>query len=558
MAAPAQRPRLTVQDLLDEPELGLTLVAGRQGVGRQVGGVHISEMPDPTPWLAPRDVLLTTGLSLKGDTELQRSFVQRLSEAGIAALGFAAGITMEGAPPTLRETAEEVGLPLFEVSYRTPFKKITSYIFAGLLSQDMHRLRRSLSVQDHLLSLLVEEKGADHLVSSLSMLLSATIVLFDAGGRVVSLARNRVRVDDTHAERVWRAYTEAARSGGLPRELALDDQRIVFREVRRHGRIQRVLALCLPAREHLLEFADIVLTYAQKLLALDLLKSRDTLLLQRKIRADLLDELLSGSGDQADLAERLRFYQIEAEQPLRVLIVEAPRLSETKGTAAPLTDEQLQESRNEIQDAVETVLADRRLPTLAMSRGDAVIALIQPGRESTEQLRRIPSQVRSHLAGQAADLDLTLGASDPFTGVEGSPRAYAQAREASRLARTGAHGSAIVFADLGPSIRSLENQSEEHLRLFYEATIRPLEAHDAAHGDELVRTLAVYLEEERSVSRAARRLFVHQNTLRYRLKKIESILSARLSDTETLVDLFLGLRSRTILQDRSPTPPRSG
>ncbi|MCZ7662674.1 MAG: PucR family transcriptional regulator ligand-binding domain-containing protein [Thermoleophilia bacterium] len=53
MPANAQRSRLSVQDLLDEPELGLTLVAGSRGVERQVGGVHISEMPDPTPWLAP-------------------------------------------------------------------------------------------------------------------------------------------------------------------------------------------------------------------------------------------------------------------------------------------------------------------------------------------------------------------------------------------------------------------------------------------------------------------------------------------------------------------------
>lgn len=555
MPANAQRSRLSVQDLLDEPELGLTLVAGSRGVERQVGGVHISEMPDPTPWLAPRDVLLTTGLSLKDDLDLQRTFIHRLSEAGIAALGFAAGITMEGAPPAMREAAEETGLPLFEVSYQTPFKTITAYIFTSLLSQDMHRLRRSLSVQDHLLSLLVEEKGADHLVSSLSMLLSATIILFDAEGRVVSLAQNRVGMDIQQAGKVWQAYAEATRRGELPREMALDNHRLVFREVRSHGRMHRVLTLCLPEREHLLEFADIVLTYAQKLLSLDLLKSRDSLRLQRKIRADLLDEILDGGGDAADLVGRLPAYQIDPARPLRVIVVEAARAAETPTAEAPATEEQLQEVRHELQDAVEAALADRGFPALSMSRGDAIIALLQPGRGTTDQLRAALEGMRNQAASSTLKAKLAVGASDAFVGVEGAGRANAQAREAARLARAGTHGKVIVFADLGPSIRSLENQSEEHLSLFYESTIGPLEAHDAGHGDELVRTLSIYLDEGRSVSRAARRLFIHQNTLRYRLKKIESMLGVRLDETETLVDLFLGLRSRVILQDRGATTP---
>ena len=396
-----QRPRLTVQDLLNEPELGLTLVAGRRGCGRQVGGVHISEMPDPTPWLAPRDVLLTTGLSLKNEPALQREFIRRLSEAGMAAVGYAAGITEEGVPSDLREAAEAAGLPLFEVGYQIPFRMITSYIFTSLLSTDMHRLRRSLSVQNHLLSLLVEEKGADHLVSSLSMLLAATIVLYDADGAVVSLAPHRVRIDSPQAARIWQAYYDSAHSGDLPREMAFDDLRLVFREVRSHGRMHRVLALAMPAREHLAEFADIVLTYAQKLLALELLRSRDSELLQRKLRADLLDELIAGSGNPMEQAGRLRAHHIDVERPLRVLLVEAERPADSRTSRGLKAEEQAEEARAELQDVIETTLADQRYPTVAMSRGDAIIVLLQPGRSGDEQLRSTGLLIRERIEERA-------------------------------------------------------------------------------------------------------------------------------------------------------------
>ena len=545
-----QRPRLTVQDLLNEPDLGLTLVAGKRGCSRQVGGVHISEMLDPTPWLAPRDVLLTTGLSLKNDPGLQREFVHRLSEAGMAAVGYAAGITEDGAPAELREAAELAGLPLFEVGYQIPFRMVTSYIFTSLLSTDMHRLRRSLSVQNHLLSLLVEEKGADHLVSSLSMLLAATIVLYDADGAVVSLAPHRVRIDSQRADRIWLAYFEAAHSGELPREMAFDDLRLVFREVRSHGRMHRVLALAMPAREHLAEFADIVLTYAQKLLSLDLLRSRDSRLLQRKLRADLLDELVAGSGSPAELAARLRTHHIDVERPLRVLLVEAERATDFKSPRGLKAEEQAEEARTELQEIIETALADQGYPTVAMSRGEAIIVLLQPGRSGDEQLRSAGPLIRRRIDERAPWARLFGGLSDAFVGVEAVARACAQAREATRLARGSGLRTFALFSELGPSIRALENQGSEQLELFYASTIGALQEHDDTHRDELLRSLTTYLEEQRSVSRAAKRLYVHQNTMRYRLKKIESLLGITLGDTEVIVDLFLGLRSRAILTDR--------
>ena len=548
-----ERPHLTVKDLLGEPELGLILLAGRDGLNRQVGGVHISEMTDPTPWMAPRDVLLTTGLGIRADSETE--FVKRLSQAGISALAIGSGFNMEHVSPGLRESADAFGLPLLEVAYEVPFRTITSYIFTSLLSTDMHRLRRSLSVQNHLLSLMVEDKGTDHLVSSLSMLLSATSLLFDSGGRVVSQALQKVRLDGAQTERIWHAYQTADRDGELPRELAMEDLRLVFREVRLHGRRHSVLALALPGREHLSEFADVVLTYAQKLLALELLKSRDGLLLQRKMQGDLLDELLLGTEEPGVLEPRLAAFQLDSRRDLLVAVLEVMDLTQDLAARGIRGVEQVQEARNELQDAVERILGEHRAPAIIQARGDAVLLLFQPARGPEIEPRALGLAVKASVEGSLGWPRLAVGISDAFLGLEGVSRALAQAREAVRLARTGRQAGVALFGELGPSIRFLENQSLDQLTLFYESTVRPLELHDTGHGDELLPTLRTYLEERRSVSRAARRLFIHENTLRYRLKKIEHLLDLDLGETESLVDLYLGLRSGTIILGRGSTSP---
>jgi purine catabolism regulator len=117
---------LSLRDLLRE--LDVRVVAGEAGLDRAVRWVHISELPDPTPWLSGGELLLTTGLQL-GDDAQQREYVARLSRHGLSGLGFGAGFSHERVPPALEEAAAELGFPLFEVPYDLPFIAITEKAF---------------------------------------------------------------------------------------------------------------------------------------------------------------------------------------------------------------------------------------------------------------------------------------------------------------------------------------------------------------------------------------------------------------------------------------------
>lgn len=61
-------------------------------------------------------------------------------------------------------------------------------------------------------------------------------------------------------------------------------------------------------------------------------------------------------------------------------------------------------------------------------------------------------------------------------------------------------------------------------------TLAPLAAYDQAHDGDLVRTLAVYLREGMNLSRAANMLFLHRNSLYYRLAHIQALTGLSLDD----------------------------
>ena len=79
--------------------------------------------------------------------------------------------------------ARELSFPVFTVPMSVPFRRITSYVYLALSSQDTYRLRRTLSLQSHLLELLLEERGPADLVAQLAELLETTVFLVRRPGR---------------------------------------------------------------------------------------------------------------------------------------------------------------------------------------------------------------------------------------------------------------------------------------------------------------------------------------------------------------------------------------
>ena len=85
----------------------------------------------------------------------------------------------------------------------------------------------------------------------------------------------------------------------------------------------------------------------------------------------------------------------------------------------------------------------------------------------------------------------------------------------------------------------------EDVKKFYEATLQSLRP--AKEDQSLLHTLSVYLETHCQISETAKRLYVHRNTVIYRLEKCEELLGKSLKDPETTMRLRLALRMQRLI-----------
>ncbi|MBU2602693.1 MAG: PucR family transcriptional regulator ligand-binding domain-containing protein [Actinobacteria bacterium] len=542
---------LTVRDLLAEPEFRLEAQAGSRSFGRAVDGIHLSELDDPTPWMVPSSILLTTGLNIDTDHTAGVRLVETLSVAGMSGLGIALGHYLTTLPPTMVQRAEEISFPLFTLPMDVPFRRVSAYVYDALASRDTYRLRRSMAVQSHLLELLIEERGVEELVQQLAHLLETTVLLYDGRGSLLTVARGQARFSSRGMATLWERYLEHRGRREILPAFQSSGFRVSYREVSLHGVVERVL-LAAYANRPIPELAETTLSFAQKLLTLDVLRNRDVADLQRRMRTGLMDDLVSGIGTETELSARMRQYDLAPEKPWRIAVLDVDSFTErfpAEGHPAQ-RETRMQEFKNTLLEAVDSFLAGQGLPFLTMLKSDSVVTLVQFTDTSVASAERTLVSLREAVEENLAPVTLSVGVSAAATGATGAATAFRQAREALGLTKP-VEGLRTRFFDLvHPQSRLLDSQSPEGLAAIYEETIALLDDHDRERRTQLLRTLEVFLTQERSLNRTAETLHMHRNTLAKRIARIEEILGRSLAVTDDLVAIGLGLRARELLAGR--------
>jgi purine catabolism regulator len=105
----------------------------------------------------------------------------------------------------------------------------------------------------------------------------------------------------------------------------------------------------------------------------------------------------------------------------------------------------------------------------------------------------------------------------------------------------------FTYRDLGSFALLLSLQDSDALRLFCESMLGPIEADEGHYGGELVRSLEAFIECNGQWEAAARRLFCHRHTLRYRMRKVEELTGRDLTSARDRIEFWLALRGRELV-----------
>jgi GAF domain-containing protein len=182
----------------------------------------------------------------------------------------------------------------------------------------------------------------------------------------------------------------------------------------------------------------------------------------------------------------------------------------------------------------------RRLCSRAFfdSRHDRIRALAPLTRSRDEAV----TAIRAAVEPMAAEEGLVVGLSEVDRGAASARRRMREAADAARIGRSlVADGGVIAYEQLGAYRYLVHLELDEAPRDRYRLAIEKLDEYDRGRGTQLVETLERFLADRGSVTASARALYVHPNTVRQRLERIERVADLDLS-VEDLLSLELALK----------------
>ena len=103
-----------------------------------------------------------------------------------------------------------------------------------------------------------------------------------------------------------------------------------------------------------------------------------------------------------------------------------------------------------------------------------------------------------------------------------------------------------LLHDLGAFQLLLSLQDDEALSSYCRGVLGPIEDGEGDYGDELVRSLDVFIEHNGHWEKAASALFCHRHTLRYRIRRIEQLTGRDFSNARDRIEFWLALRGREL------------
>ncbi|MEU0488401.1 PucR family transcriptional regulator [Nocardiopsis sp. NPDC006139] len=472
----------TLGGLVRTPSLGLRPLTGDEGLERTVGWVAVSELTDPTPYLAGGELLLTTGVRWADSRPDLREYVRRLARRDIAGLGFGVGVALERTPEKLREAAAEFGVVLLEVARRTPFIAIGKEVSRVLAKEEYEGLSRAFTAQRDLTRAALT--GAEAVVDRLARDLGARVLLMAADGspRHTAPAGAALRPQDLAGE------LERLKTAGPRASVAVTagGDRVWAQPLATGRRVRGFLAVGTggplgPEQRTLVNAAV-------SLLSLEL--ERDAHGDIARMGEGVLAALLAGALDPAHPgAERL----VAVLPPTPVVVAAADGV---QGAHPPHG----------------VLVADHEGRTVLLASADTPAAAL------------------------ADLLDGPVGISEPadYTGLA---VALAQAERAREAARSRG-GGPVRAAELPGGLLGLAD-TPAGARMA-EELLAPLLAERS--GAELLASLRAYLAASGRWDAAADALGVHRHTLRYRMRRIRDLLPVDLDDPDVRAELWMALR----------------
>jgi sugar diacid utilization regulator len=169
-----------------------------------------------------------------------------------------------------------------------------------------------------------------------------------------------------------------------------------------------------------------------------------------------------------------------------------------------------------------------------------------------EVISKLRSNVESFYQIYHKEDTISAGAGDIFQAIRDLKDSVVEAKQAlNMLHMCKRTAQSRMYEEMGIYQLLFSIKNDNIMDRIIEEQIGSLQTYDRANDTQLMKTLDIYLQEDCNVARTTERLYVHRNTVKYRIKRIQELLGRDLHDINVKFNLQLAFKIRKFLGQES-------
>ncbi|MEC1717300.1 PucR family transcriptional regulator [Schinkia azotoformans] len=560
---------LTVEDLFTiEAINGIKIVAGEKGLKNEISIVNIMENPDAFDWLLPNELLLSTGYIFKDSEELQNRIIKELAEVGCAGLVIKTKRYFDKIPQNMIERANKYDLPLLELPYEYTLSRIISIINEKASGGYDLLNRKTLDVHNLFFRITLEGGGIEKISSMLASTINNPIILLDRDWNLLhytehpenkipleyclDLIKNRQVFNKDFVESIPEKISRIKKS--IKRIYQVENMEIKCRilPVAVSTEIYGYIVVWQTVRE-LTEFDYIILEQASTIMALERIKAKEIEEVKLKIRQDFFDDLLSGKITSNELLQSLcDLHGLNPNYMYYCIVVNAEPNKLDENEDVIIGKYKMESIVKKCVELVYDISYRANGEITCFHRNNRIIILVGQNSEkppiSISDSKLYAKKLHELFTKKITETTFLIGIGQQYKKINSLYKSFSEANEVIRLMQQINEKNEIShFEDYSVYYFIDSNIKVSALEEFFEKSLGKLFEHDKLHGTGYIATLENYFINNQNVSETAKAMFLHRNTLIYRIEKIKEILNTDLKHSEEMLRIQIALKIFRIL-----------
>lgn len=511
---------ITVKEALELKELkDCKLIAGSEGLERQISYIDNMEVPNIIPWLRKDELLVTTAYAVKDDETAVMEIIQALSDVGAAGIAlktrFLGNITQR-----IQKLADHLKIPVIILPREMGFIELTTPLMKAIVDSQNRKLEFAKDISEKFLQVQMEGGSFQEICQILGELVSCQVFITNTRGEIQYYYPQNT-ADIVTSPDYW--YLD--NPGVIRQEISIKNMCLGYLYgYRDHESFDEMDQIAFRQG-----ISYLAVEFARQMILEEKACYQDNNFFQ-----DLLHDNIFSEEEAQSRARELRWPPF----PYRMVVSD---INDFENIIHGKEEHKIQEIKEEIIVIHKDVLKMKQRFFLAVNVSDSFHCLF-PNDLEKEDVRRYMRELKRQIA-QRLHITVTTGVSREIYQFQDFQKAYQECRKAIQIGRHKILEDDLYFIDeLELDEAFLELGTMEFFRNFAQSSIQILKDYDLEHGSHLLETLYVLTEHLGSRKETASALYLHRNSLAYRIGQIEQLTGYDLNDAKTIFHLGMAVK----------------